>query len=278
MAAQVLTVWLEPGHLAGQRAHAAQGGLYLPVPDPAPEPFAEISLCLLASGARAEVAARVVHISPGSGMALAFSDPGAARAALAALFDAAQGAPASARPPRVEWGGPAAEEVSATTEPLPEAPVPEGAAGSPASEEEMDLPADETSLNLWDRIRAMGTNERMNLAKHGDRSARILLMKDTNKAIHTFVIQNPRITLDEVRYIAGYRQTNPEVLKMISENRDWMQNPRVVAALVGNPKTPTAIAVKLLDRLPMNDVRRIAKSDAYPKAVTMAARKKVVGP
>ena len=131
------------------------------------------------------------------------------------------------------------------------------------------------SATLYDRIRTMTAAEKMQLALKGDRSARLLLLKDMNKVIHTFVVQNPKITLDEVRYVAGYRQANPDALKYISEQREWMINPGVVAALVCNPKTPAIIALKLLEKLPMGELRRLAKSDNVPRAVQLAARRKV---
>jgi hypothetical protein len=285
---KVLTVVFERAEdLLAQRAHIPRGGFFVPMPQPPPEPFSEVRLVIVApAGGRVELAARVVHLAPGAGVGLAFLDAIAAREALEPLL-ALAGRPSrpDAGPPRVQWE--ARPTVPAGAGPQPAAPSVRPAARAPAPDpappdESTESPEPEPQLGegaatLFDRIRAMSTSEKMKLAQHGDRSARILLMKDVNKSIHTFVIQNPNITLDEVRYIAGYRQTNPEVLKMIGENRDWLQNPRVVAALVGNPKTPTTTAVKLLEKLPLGDLRRIAKSDNYPKAVTLAARKKVLG-
>ena len=50
----------------------------------------------------------------------------------------------------------------------------------------------------------------------------------------------------------------------------------MLIALVRNPKTPLAIAVHLLDRLPMSEIRAIAKGRAREQIVH-AARKKVNG-
>jgi hypothetical protein len=128
---------------------------------------------------------------------------------------------------------------------------------------------------LYDQIKAMGPPEKMQLALHGDRTARFLLLKDVNKGVQTFLLQNPHITIDEIRYIAGYRQANPEVLVNIAAHRDWGQNQGVLAALARNPKTPTMTAVKLLDKLAPGELRRLAKSGEVPRAVQAAARKKV---
>ena len=149
---------------------------------------------------------------------------------------------------------PVAEELPAAEEP-------------PAAEPEDAL--------LYDRIKAMSSQEKMQLALHGDRAARLLLLKDVNKTIQTFLLQNPRITIDEIRYIAGYRQANPDVLVTIGAHREWGQNQGVLAALVRNPKTPSPTAVKLLDKIAPAELRRLAKSGEVPRAVQVAARKKV---
>ena len=128
---------------------------------------------------------------------------------------------------------------------------------------------------LFDQIKAMSSPEKMQLALHGDRTARFLLLKDVSKGVQTFLLQNPRITIDEIRYIAGYRQANPDALVSIAAHRDWGQNQGVLAALVRNPKTPTMTAVKLLDKIAATDLRRLAKSTEVPRAVQAAARKKV---
>ena len=62
---------------------------------------------------------------------------------------------------------------------------------------------------------------------------------------------------------------------MIADNRTWMQKPAIVSALVRNPKTPSLIAVRLLDKLPRSDVSRIAKTGNAPRAVVEAAKRKI---
>jgi len=51
-----------------------------------------------------------------------------------------------------------------------------------------------------------------------------------------------------------------------------------VTALIHNPKTPPVTAVKLLDKLPMSEVRRLARTGEAPRAVTIAARKRCTVP
>jgi hypothetical protein len=274
----ILTVIFQQGaELAAQEGHVSRGAFFLPAPEPPPDPLAELVLRVESpTNDVVELPVRVVHISP-THVALALADPGAGRAALARLFAAAKQAPAGDGATWVFWGRP---EPPAAEAPPPAEPVAE----EPAGEEELpepepsppEPPAPEPGdALLYDRIKAMSSQEKMQLALHGDRAARLLLLKDVNKTVQTFLLQNPRITIDEIRYIAGYRQANPDVLATIAAHRDWSQNANVVAALVRNPKTPAMAAVKLLDRVAPAELRRLAKSAEVPRAVQAAARKKV---
>lgn len=247
MSAKILNIrFVGPADLLAQVSHLEHGALFVPPPDPLPEAMSEVQLRIELGSRNAELVARVLQIIPGGGIAVGFDDVESAKEALEPLLEAAR---------TMKDGG---EGETRSSWGRPQAPV-----------------RDDGTLN--DRIRAMSARDKMQLAAHGDRAARLILIKDTNKVVHTFVIQNPRITLDEVRYIAGFKQCNPDVLKTIAQNREWTQNPRVVSALVRNPKTPAQIAVRLLDKLPMSELRALAKSPSVPRAVCQAARRKVTG-
>ncbi|MBI4700783.1 MAG: hypothetical protein HY744_06405 [Deltaproteobacteria bacterium] len=265
MSAAVLTVVFERwADLAAQRQHLGRGGLFVPLPDPAPEPFAEVQVVLVApDGRQACLRASVVQIAPGAGVALACAQPEAAAVALGPLLAAAEAAgpePEPAGPTVSTWGPPPASEPA----------VP----GSALNGE----PGPPVSATAYDRVRALGSAEKLRLAQHGDRAERAALLKDPNKTIHLYLLKNRGLTVDEVRYLAGFRQANPEALKLIGESREWTQHAGVVAALVCNPKTPAATAKALLARLSQTELRRIAKSSNVPQAIQHAARKMVVGP
>jgi hypothetical protein len=260
----VLTVIFQHGpELLAQERHLGRGAFFVPAPDPPPEPLEELLLRIEASNEQfVEMAVRVVQISP-THIALAPVDPSGARATFAPLLEAARSTPGEGAT-WVFWG---ASDSSAQPVVAPESLVPEPRASEPSLPPEDKL--------LYDQIREMSSSEKMQLALHGDRNARLLLLKDVNKTVQTFLLQNPRITIDEIRYIAGYRQANPDVLVTIAGHREWGQNQGVLAALVRNPKTPSLTAVKLLDKIAPAELRRLAKSGEVPRAVQVAARKRV---
>jgi hypothetical protein len=129
---------------------------------------------------------------------------------------------------------------------------------------------------LSERLKAMSQQEKMQLALSGSRDERMALLRDNNKMLHVFVLKNPRIGLDEIQAAAKSPNVSPDALKMIAEHREWSGNPTVCTALVRNPRTPMPLAMKLIDRVPVADLRMIAKGGARDQIVN-AARKKIAG-
>lgn len=230
----------------GQAAHVGRSCFFVPVPEPPPEAQQGVKLFLQGPGAaQMSCDVRVLQVLPGAGMAVAFDDVDAVLGAFEQFLTQVLESDENEGTATATWGEPEASS--------------------------------EGELPLAERLKTMSTPDKRKLALHGDRAARQLMLKDPNKQMHVFVVQNKGITLDEVRYVAGFRQANPEALKQISENRDWVQNPRILMALVQNPKTPPTVATRLLSKLGTNDLRRLAKSSNVPRAVSIAARKMVTG-
>ena len=144
------------------------------------------------------------------------------------------------------------------------------------------FPAAPASLHaLASRLRGprkevLSLQEKMHLAMSCDRDLRFQLLRDPNKQLHPMVLKNPRIALEEVAWAARLTTLNPEALKLIGEHPEWGQNPSVALALVRNPKTPLAVALKLLPRLPVAELRIIARSQGRAQIV-QAAKKQLLG-
>jgi hypothetical protein len=130
-------------------------------------------------------------------------------------------------------------------------------------------------LSLFSRIQLMSVNEKTRLAVTGDTEARRILIRDPHRDIQTAVLQNPRITSSEIVAIANSRDVHDGVLKQIAADRDWNRLYPVRLALVKNPRTPLAVAIRLVPTLFSQDLKIIARSKAVPRAVAHAARSKM---
>jgi hypothetical protein len=125
------------------------------------------------------------------------------------------------------------------------------------------------------RVRAMAVGERIKLALLGNKEARAVLLRDSNRIIPRFVLQNPRITEEEIVAITNSRTVDEELLRIIAEHRAWTKNYQVRLGLVSNPRTPIGIAMRLLSTVEGRDLRRLAKSKNIPAAVAAQARRMV---
>ena len=92
--------------------------------------------------------------------------------------------------------------------------------------------------------RRWACTRRSSSALRGNKDARTILMRDPNRLIRRFVLQNPRIGDGEVIAVARNRSADEELLRMINEKREWVRNYQVRHALATNPKTPLQIALR----------------------------------
>ena len=142
-------------------------------------------------------------------------------------------------------------------------------------EPEIPVPAppEEINQSLFTKIMRMTVGERIKLALKGNRDARSILMRDSNRLIPRLVLQNPRISDDEIVAIGRNRNADAELLRVIGDDREWAQNPQIRSVLVTNPKTPVGVALKFIKSLPERELRQLAKSKNITSAVATAAKR-----
>ncbi|HWQ09401.1 MAG TPA: hypothetical protein VN436_09850, partial [Holophaga sp.] len=119
----------------------------------------------------------------------------------------------------------------------------------------LDEDGQEIPLSLTQRVLRLRTNQKIILALRGGKEERTLLIREANRLVQVNVIRNGRITEGEVAYIAQMRSVNEEVLRIISQNREWMKKYTITKNLVQNPKTPLAIALNHLKRIHEFDLK-----------------------
>jgi hypothetical protein len=113
----------------------------------------------------------------------------------------------------------------------------------------------------------MTMKDRVKLASKGDREARNILVRDPNRIVAQAVIQNAKITEQEVEKIAAMRTVPEDVLRQIFINKKWARNYTVMHNLARNPRTPISNAMNILTRLQLKDLDAIAKNRNVSEAV-----------
>jgi len=132
---------------------------------------------------------------------------------------------------------------------------------------------DQKKLSLMAQIQRLDVGAKSKLARMGDKDVRSILIRESNKQISTAVIENPRMTVQEIETISASRNVSEDILRMISANKDWTKSYAVVLNLVNNPKTPVGISLTFLPRLLTRDVRTLAKSKGVPEVLKITAKK-----
>ena len=126
-------------------------------------------------------------------------------------------------------------------------------------------------VSLIRRIMFMNTKDRMKLAMKGDREARGILVRDSNKVVCSAVVKNPRITEQEVENIAAMRTVADEVLRLISMNRAWVRSYTIIHNLTKNPRTPVPTAMNILPRIRTKDLQSLQQNRNVSEAVRRQA-------
>ncbi len=126
-------------------------------------------------------------------------------------------------------------------------------------------------ISLIRRIMFMTVKDRVKLAIKGDREARGILIRDSNKIVASGVIHNPLLTDQEVESIAAMRQISDEVLRLIGMNRAWARSYPIIHNLARNPRTPMATAVHILPRIRTKDLNAISLNRNVSEAVRRQA-------
>lgn len=126
-------------------------------------------------------------------------------------------------------------------------------------------------ISLIRQLIMMSVKDRIKLAMKGDREARGVLVRDSNRIVAAAVIHNPRLTDREVENIATMRTVSDEVLRLIAMNRAWARSYAIIHNLVRNPRTPIATAMSILPRIRPKDLQHISQNRNVPDSVRRQA-------
>lgn len=122
-------------------------------------------------------------------------------------------------------------------------------------------------VSMIRRIMMMNTRDRIKLALKGDREARSVLIRDSNRVVSAAVMSNPRITDQEVENVAAMRTISDEVLRLISNNRTWARSYPIIHNLARNPRTPVPTVLNILPRIRTKDLQNLTQNRNVSEAV-----------
>lgn len=190
---------------------------------------------------------------------------------------AAEAAEAAAAAP------PPLEEVEEAAAGFPPLPGEEEQAAEGALFEEIELPEEMTSeevelddekrKSLLVEISLMTVSQKLTLATKGNKEARSILIRDTNRLVCSAAVASPRMTPNEIESIAAMRNVHEEVLRHIATHREWSRKYPVMLNLVRNPRVPSELCMPFIVRLTQRDMKSLASDKGVPELVRTAAKR-----
>lgn len=121
-------------------------------------------------------------------------------------------------------------------------------------------------------IQKLGVPAKIRLAEEGDLTERTLLYRMYGKLVFDGLLRNPRITDAEVAKLAKLATIATHQLLAITRKGEWLRIERVRNALLGNPRLPANVAVKLVSTLSKHELRPLLQRRDLPPPVQAAIR------
>jgi hypothetical protein len=151
-----------------------------------------------------------------------------------------------------------------------DAPLTTGDANQALSEEEANA---EAAIDEDVPIEKLSVPSKIRLATLGNAFARSVLIRDPLKMVQLAAIKSPGVTDIEAARYAGNQTLGEDVIRYVSQKREWTRLYGVKVSLCRNPKTPMAEAMKFLPFLREKDLTNLSKSKGVPSALVAQCRK-----
>jgi len=129
--------------------------------------------------------------------------------------------------------------------------------------------AAERPLKPTGRLLTLG--ERKSLARTHKREEILLLIRDPHPAVVEILLANPHVTENEVLRIAAMRPAVPASLSKIAAHPRWSVRHPIKRALVMNPSTPLADAIRIATTLRKQELLELSTDPQLPAALRQHA-------
>ena len=113
--------------------------------------------------------------------------------------------------------------------------------------------------------RPLTLGERKSLARTHDRQQILLMLRDPHPAVVAVLLDNPHVTESDVVKIAATRPAVPASLARLAAHPRWSVRHAVKRALVLNPSTPLADAIRIVTTLRTSELGEIANDPSLPE-------------
>jgi len=120
-----------------------------------------------------------------------------------------------------------------------------------------DRPARELPVPDYGTGRELTVGERKSLARSPNRRAFDKLLGDPHPLVIRQLLENPRLTEDDVVRMTARRPARLEVLEAVAQHGRWLSRPRVRLSMLFNPGAPPTITMPLLAVCTRNELSEV---------------------
>lgn len=121
------------------------------------------------------------------------------------------------------------------------------------------------------QVQRLNMGQKAILAQRAGRAERQVLLRDNAPQVLQGLLVNPRVEAPEILRIAKSTYATGAILQRIAGDARWGKNQEILAAVVRNPKSPTLIVTRLMDKLRVSDLRQMAKMSSGLKELVRKA-------
>lgn len=136
-----------------------------------------------------------------------------------------------------------------------------------------DADVDDTTGLSEAQLRLLALPVRLHLARGAKRLLRTFLLRDPNPRVAVAVMRFNLLSDQEVEQIASNRLVTDDVFEEILRRKDWVRKYPIVRALAFNPGVPVSVALRLVPRLSVRDLRALARERNVADPVRTTAQR-----
>jgi hypothetical protein len=128
---------------------------------------------------------------------------------------------------------------------------------------------------LRTKLEELSLGERVTLARTATRGVIGALVDSEEYRVLHALLENGKLREAEAVTIASNAEASRRLLSHMAAHHRWASVRAVRFALLANPATPVAAALRLLEKLAKRDLQRLASDDKVPRIVSVGAERRL---
>ena len=126
--------------------------------------------------------------------------------------------------------------------------------------------------------RPLTLGERKSLARSWDRATLASLWSDPSPKVLGLLLNNPRITEDDILKMVTFHRHDPDILLSIATHRRWSIQPRVQMALIRQKQFPESAALRIIASLSTTQRNSLLCESNLSPRIFAAIRRRLLPP